>query len=215
MSSLAESQGWITFRPSECPLPNWVNAPNLPGFMSYSGGDCRVSQTENRIEWLVDVRWPKWFIPRFAAVFIPAMTLLAWFFGPFPINIAFACLAPISGGSAFALIYWLLLRHEQAGNYLVLDRHEQTVTLPRQKRTFGFLEITNFQWINGRGKHGSDSNVDFHLLARDASGVVYRYHIMGSPVRTKVKDLADFCGIPVHEYQLGSGRSRDADVTGS
>ncbi|MEK6263004.1 MAG: hypothetical protein AABP62_30865 [Planctomycetota bacterium] len=170
--------------------------------------------TENTFEWRVDVRWPKWFIPRFAAVFLPVFAVVVWLSTPDPERIFFVLFGPFSGASAAALIYWLFDRHEKAGNYLCIDRSSRTLTLPRQHKTFGLDDIANFQWIKGREKQRAVGSVDFHLLAKDSSGVLYRYHIMGAPARAMVEQLVEFSGIPVHEYLLGSDRCRDSDIHG-
>ena len=215
MNSPASSQLWITFEPAECPEPDWINAPNLPGFINYSGGDCRPSKTDTMLTWQVDVRWQKWFVPRFSVLFLLAFTLVPWLLmEPSPLRLVFAILGPICGGSAAAIIYWILDRHEKTGNYLIVDLARRTLTLPRQHVTFAINDVSAFQWMKGRDKADSESTTDFYVVVRDPSNKLFRYHILGSPDRSAVEQLITFSGLPVHEYRLGRGRFRDSDING-
>jgi hypothetical protein len=70
--------------------------------------------------------------PIFRVVSRP-ITLVPWLFTEMSaLRLVFATLGPLCGGSAAAIIYWILDRHKKTGDYLIVDLVHRTLTLPRQ-----------------------------------------------------------------------------------
>lgn len=200
---------WRRVEASNLGKPNWRNASTNGGFRSYSGGDCRVRIDGDKLR--IVLRKISIFIAWFACLFLPTVSIVAWFAIPerderFLVAIGF----PVLGGILFTPIYFLQRYHERLGDYLVIDRSTSTLALPRVNREFAFSQVVGFQWIRGRSRHDEDIDIDLNLHVNE-SGDMIRYHVMGNPSRSVVEQLLAFSAFSLDEIDLGRHGFRDTD----
>ena len=189
------------------PLP-WRNAPNQTSFRSYSH-DAKLEIEEDRLR--IAVHSARRFVTAFGSFFIPAFSLIAWFAIPdVPTRLLFSIGGFIVGIFMFALIYGMLAHHENLGDYLVIDRAAETITLPQSKVEFALDQVYAFQWISGRTESIPEEETDLNLLVADEDGLL-RYHILGSPQRAMIEEVVRFSGIKLQEISPTTGVYRDAD----
>lgn len=189
--------------------PAWRNAPDPVGFRSYGGCDAvlRIEGEQLRLE----VRSAKKFVVAFGVLFIPAFALTAWFAIPdWNTKVFFAVGGAAVGLFTFGLVYWLMDYHERLGDYLVIDRQTHIVLLPRCKARFPLDQVFGLQMIRGRSQASADVETDLNLLVAEGQELV-RYHVLGSPTRGLVEQVAEFAGFRVEEVDLGWNGYRDQD----
>lgn len=154
------------------------------------------------------------FVLVFGILFVPTFVAIAWLAIPdLPTRLFFTIFGAIVGVGIHAFIYGLLAYHESLGDYLVVDLDQQTLELPRAKVTFPLDQVFGFQLISGRSKASADIETDLNLLVA-GNETLLRYHILGSPMRKMVEQLASCTGLRLDEINLGSGGFRDADRSG-
>ena len=189
----------------------YLNSPSITGDRFYGGNDARLVVEGDVLR--VRVRAPHRGLAVFACVFLPAYTAVAWLAIPDPAwRIVFGGIGPVVGASVFGFMYTLFKRHEAMGDYLVVDRSAGVIWLPRLKREFPRATVIGFQQIRGRSRTSRETETDLNLLVREETGVIRRYHVMGSPSRAVSDAIVAFSGLPLQKTEVPRNGFRDADV---
>ena len=153
---------------------------------------------------------PLTFIKYFALVFLPAFSLLGYFFCPPPVKWAVIIAGPLLGGFTFAMIYFLIKHEVDAGPYIIYDKATDKILLPRFGKSFQRTAVT-LQWITGRDKGDPEIQTDLNLIVEE-NGNLNRYFVMGGPIRKQVRNFVEEADIPVIEINTRWRGRRDLDA---
>lgn len=190
--------------------PNWVNAKGN-SFRSYSPPDSVLIQSDEIVTCVISDSATKSLM-----YFFPIFMILFWISIWFVVGdqqerlyiMAFGTLCSISG---FGLIYLLMKKHKDLGDYIVVDCANRCVELPRYNRKFDFHEIQCLQLLTGRNKQEQDQgNSDLNLLVEEQEGIV-RYHVMGNPPKEHVDIISQAMETKLYKQFTPNGWYRSSD----
>src|SRR6056297_950593 len=190
--------------------PNWTNAPD-DGLRSHSSPDSVLIQTDDIMRCAVSAS-----ATTFVLVFSPIFMVFFWIVCWFGIvdhreRIAFMTFGTFCGIATFGLIYAIMKHHRDRGDYVVVDRSNRRVDLPRYDRTFSLDDIRCLQLVTGRDKNDEVvNNSDLNLLV-DEDGVIVRYHLMGNPLKEHAKRISQAMDTNLYEQNVPSGWYRSSD----
>lgn len=190
--------------------PNWTNAPDH-GLRSYSSPDSVLIESEGITRCAVNPSATT-FISIFAPVFMVFFWIVCWFgISDHRERIALLTFGTFCGIATFGLIYALMKHHRDRGDYVVVDRANQRVELPRHHRVFSFENIRCLQLVTGRDKNDEVvNNSDLNLLVEE-DGVVVRYHLMGNPNKEHARRISRAMNTRLIEQSVPSGWYRSSD----
>ena len=199
---------------SEWP-PNWIDAD---GLLLREYADCPRTHIEGKtLRCCVEnsSKFILWFVPAFGALFCylvyPTIEIDRF-------RVLFAVMAPLALISVFAITYGISRYHESLGDYLSIDLSRRLLVLPRYGKSFSLDSIICFQFISGyrrpfrvnlRLKWSRELNV---LV--DIEGRPVRFHLIGNPRKTIVREIVDFSGVPLATTTCPSGFFLCSDANG-
>lgn len=178
---------------------DWVNSTRTATITSYAGTDTRMIEEENLLK-LEPADPPLRTLLVFAVLFVPSWIAAAGWLVPAPQKWLFVFGGGFVGVVFFSMIYFVLKRNVDAGANIVVDTSARTVSLPRLGVLLGLDDVRSFQWITGLGP-ASDRNTDLNILAIQ-DGILTRFHVLSSPVRSHAEALIRICGKPLIEVNM-------------